>query len=848
MAVAAREDADADTRVRVICRVRPRAPGEVGDGQYAECLQVESAESFVRVTKNAWDRPEAFAFDAVLPVNASQRRVYDAVCMPVVEAVLGGANGAVLAYGMTGSGKTHSLMHVGSKPASSDRGLVTRAAEEIFARARAEGPSVQTRVALGFVQIYNEEVYDLLVDESERPGGTTTPLRLVDRGGAARCEGASARAVESAEDVLALLAAARKRRKEANQRLNASSSRSHAIVTLYVSRERTLTQETLTQKLAKKSKLSFADLAGSERVKRDGASGARLTEAGHISRSLSALGNCVHILASSRGSNDDHPGHVPYRDSKLTRLLRDCFGNGCRASLLLTCSPDPRHAGETTATLRFGQRAMRAETVVKTQRVVEYRAAVRRQAGEVDRLQSSLEDALALARDAKAEATAELERERRKILAEAERDRERRVAVARQRLEEDAEAKARAMVREVTTKVASMLDLERARMAEAVASERAAADASGARVAAETSAVARERDALAVALASTSEALDAALGRCSETETRLAETQARASEAEARASEAESLVDTLAARLSKVSKVTAKDAEDAKDAVHADAEDASRAAAEDVPPASRWARALERAVAQENEKGAAACLEATRALAALAADPRRHAELATAQTVRPLAALLSDTRAEERARRAAAGVLANVAASPECHEALADAEGFVPVLVGLLEEGARDARSGQTRLLATGALANLMANPRLKSRLAREGALAAVARVAAARDEMPGDDAQAAETRAQAARGLANFCARHPGAGDAVCGVAGALEGLVDAAQCATLESARKHAALALYHMTRRPDLAARVVDAGGRRAMRALRGEAASEETRALAEMCLGALENATR
>ena len=93
MAVAAREDADADTRVRVICRVRPRAPGEVGDGQYAECLQVESAESFVRVTKNAWDRPEAFAFDAVLPVNASQRRVYDAVCMPVVEAVLGGANG-----------------------------------------------------------------------------------------------------------------------------------------------------------------------------------------------------------------------------------------------------------------------------------------------------------------------------------------------------------------------------------------------------------------------------------------------------------------------------------------------------------------------------------------------------------------------------------------------------------------------------------------------------------------------------------------------------------------------------------------------------------------------------------
>jgi hypothetical protein len=140
-----------------------------------------------------------------------------------------------------------------------------------------------------------------------------------------------------------------------------------------------------------------------------------------------------------------------------------------------------------------------------------------------------------------------------------------------------------------------------------------------------------------------------------------------------------------------------------------------------------------------------------------------------------------------------------------------------------------------------------MGNPRLKRRLASEGALDALARVAASKEKADADDIKdAAETRAQATRGLSNFCARHPGAGDAVCGVAGALEGLVDAAFAARLESARKHAALALYHVTRRPDLAARVVDAGGRRAMRALKSEAASEETRALAEMCLGALENA--
>ena len=701
MAVASLEDADADTRVRVICRVRPRAPGEVGDGQYAECVQVESAESFVRVTKNAWDRPEAFAFDAVLPVNASQRRVYDAVCLPVVEAVLGGANGAVLAYGMTGSGKTYSLMHVGSKPASSDRGLVTRAAEEIFARAHAEGPNVETRLAVGFVQIYNEEVYDLLVDETERPGGTTTPLRLVDRGGAAHCEGASARVARNADDVLALLAAGRRRRKEANQKLNASSSRSHAIITFHVSRSfgvsdvgRGVAGAPRERRFT--SKLSFADLAGSERVKRTGASGARLTEAGFINKSLSALGNCVHILAE-RGSRDD-VGHVPYRDSKLTRLLRDCFGNGCRTSLLVTCSPDPKHAGETTMTLRFGQRAMRVETVVKTQRVAEYRAAVKRQASEVDRLQASLEDALALARNAKAEAAAELERERRKIVAEAERDRERRVAVERERLEEDAEQKARAMVRTVTQKVASMLDLERGRMTEAMASERAAADASEARVAAETKAVAGERDRLAVALATTSEALDAALKRVAETETRLAESEANAREAEARASEAESLVDKLAARLSKYAAKEPKaeaeaeavaeagnDRDDEKDLF----EDDGNADAEG-DPAGVWSRALARAVADASDSGREACLEATRALASLASDPRRHAELATERAVRPLASLLGDARADARARRAAAGVFANVAASPECHEALLDVPAFLPVLLGLL----RDARKG----------------------------------------------------------------------------------------------------------------------------------------------------------
>ena len=242
--------------------------------------------------------------------------------MPVVEAVLGGANGAVPAYGMTGSGKTHSLMHVGSKPASSDRGLVTRAAEEIFAARARRAKRPDARRAGLRADIQRGGV---------RPAGgrERAPGRDHDAARARRPRAGAARGASRAPSRAPRTrwrCSPRRRGDAARRRTsasNASSSRSHAIVTLYVSRERT---GTVTQKLTKKSKLSFADLAGSERVRHAGASGARLTEASHINRSLSALGNCVHILAE-RGSADDHPGHVPYRDSKLTRLLRDCFAS-----------------------------------------------------------------------------------------------------------------------------------------------------------------------------------------------------------------------------------------------------------------------------------------------------------------------------------------------------------------------------------------------------------------------------------------------------------------------------------------------------------------------------------------
>ena len=368
-----------------------------------------------------------------------------------------------------------------------------------------------------------------------------------------------------------------------------------------------------------------------------------------------------------------------------------------------------------------------------------------------------------------------------------------------------------------------MLDLERARMAEAVAFERAAADASGARVAAETSAVARERDALAVARARTASGArarrSAAFGDGDQAG---GDAGARVSKPRRAPPKPSRLSMTLTAVFQRWPRKTRKTQ------VHADAE------ARVAPPPKRasglrCARAGARPSRKKTKKAPRrasrrrARLRRSRPTRAGTPSWRRRRE----GPVRPLAALLSDTRAEERARRAAAGVLANVAASPECHEALADAEGFVPVLVGLLEEGARG--SGRVVRSRRGSSRRARWRPswetsarRLgwRARAASRRRRARRARRATARARVTKKTTTTPKPPRRARRGggfFANFCASTPRRRRQR-GVAGALEG-ADAAQCATLESARKHAALALYHMTRRPDLAARVVDAGGRRA-----------------------------
>lgn len=334
----------------MICRVRPHQEGFKSE-QFQPTVDVDPHLSFVRVAKNRWDSPEAFAYDAVLPVKSSQRQVYDVACSHVVDSVIKGCNGTVLAYGSTGSGKTHTLLKLGAVD-KHERGLVIRAVEDIFSRVAAERHCT-TCLTLSYVQIYNEEVYDLLdhVDDAEthRYSPTSyaaTPLRLTEHPntGEVSVEGASSIRVMCPNDVLEVLATAERQRVLASRAINVSSSRSHSVLTVNIRREPASSISTSALQ-HNTNKIVFVDLASSERVKHNGSTGELLCEAVHINRSLAALGKCVNVLAEASGNL----AHLPYRDSKLTHLLQDCFGETSCSSLIITCSQDPRHVTETVS-------------------------------------------------------------------------------------------------------------------------------------------------------------------------------------------------------------------------------------------------------------------------------------------------------------------------------------------------------------------------------------------------------------------------------------------------------------------------------------------------------------------
>ncbi|KAL0654736.1 hypothetical protein Bca4012_097427 [Brassica carinata] len=369
-------------RVRVAVRLRPRNADEcVADADFADCVELQPELKRLKLRKNNWDT-ETYEFDEVLTESASQKRVYQVVAKPVVESVLEGYNGTVMAYGQTGTGKTFTLGRLGDEDTAA-RGIMVRSMEDIIS-----GTSLDTdSISVSYLQLYMETIQDLLDPSNDNIAIVEDP-----KTGDVSLPGATHVEIRNQQNFLDLLHLGETHRVAANTKLNTESSRSHAILMVHVKRsvvehEDSVSNETdnsshfvrPSKPLVRRSKLVLVDLAGSERVHKSGSEGHMLEEAKSINLSLSALGKCINAIA-------ENSPHVPLRDSKLTRLLRDSFGGTARTSLIVTIGPSPRHRGETTSTILFGQRAMKVENMLKIKEEFDYKSLSKKLEVQLDKV------------------------------------------------------------------------------------------------------------------------------------------------------------------------------------------------------------------------------------------------------------------------------------------------------------------------------------------------------------------------------------------------------------------------------------------------------------------------------
>ncbi|KAH8353169.1 hypothetical protein KR084_009353, partial [Drosophila pseudotakahashii] len=319
---------------------------------------------------------KAFTFDYVFDTNSNQCDIYSDCVERLVDSTLHGYNATVLAYGQTGSGKTYTMGtgfdHESESSESVLLGIIPRAVRHIFSGIEqleassssselpAAGGSPQFSLAVQYIELYNEDIFDLL-----DPFNKNSNFKIhEDASGQITISGASIKPIFQPQDALKYLQQGALARTTASTKMNDQSSRSHALFTIFVRRQRLLAPndnvsdndlETLT------SKFHFVDLAGSERLKRTQATGERAREGISINCGLLALGNCISAL----GDKSKRALHVPYRDSKLTRLLQDSLGGNSQTLMIACVSPSDRDFMETLNTLKYANRARNIKNKVK---------------------------------------------------------------------------------------------------------------------------------------------------------------------------------------------------------------------------------------------------------------------------------------------------------------------------------------------------------------------------------------------------------------------------------------------------------------------------------------------------
>ena len=292
-------------------------------------------------------KDQVFAFDRIFDDNASQADVYEGTTKNLLDSVLDGYNATVFAYGATGCGKTHTITGTSQQP-----GIIFLTMQELFEKINERSGDKTAELSLSYLEIYNETIRDLLV-----PGGSKQGLMLrEDSHQAVSVSGLTSLHPKDVQEVMDMIVQGNEYRTVSPTEANAVSSRSHAVLQINIAMK---DRNADINEPHTMSTLSIIDLAGSERASATKNRGERLMEGANINKSLLALGSCINALCDPRKKN-----HVPYRNSKLTRLLKFSLGGNCKTVMIVCVSPSSAHFDETQNTLRYANRAKNIQTKV----------------------------------------------------------------------------------------------------------------------------------------------------------------------------------------------------------------------------------------------------------------------------------------------------------------------------------------------------------------------------------------------------------------------------------------------------------------------------------------------------
>ncbi len=328
--------------VNVICRFRPMNDLEKtsGNEQICDFTSPTSLTFHSSREKNVY----RFNFDRIFPPSSTQQDIYDFGVKGIIDSVLDGYNGTVLAYGQTSSGKTYTMQ--GEMDEEKRQGIIPRMINHVFKHIyKNEGTDFMIKVSM--IEIYQEKIRDLFDVSRVNLNIREDSIKGI------YVDGASERYVGGPNDVLNLLEIGSANRAQAATNMNEHSSRSHSIFIL------TINQTNKVEGFSKVGKLYLVDLAGSEKISKTGATGHTLEEAKIINKSLTTLGRVINNLTDGKST------HIPYRESKLTRVLQESLGGNSKTCLIITCSPSIYNESESLSTLRFGERAKKIKNKPK---------------------------------------------------------------------------------------------------------------------------------------------------------------------------------------------------------------------------------------------------------------------------------------------------------------------------------------------------------------------------------------------------------------------------------------------------------------------------------------------------